>query len=640
MKKLTLIVAVGCVGAFATSMNYDILGRRGSKMNSPMVYRDIDYSKIKKNEQKVGSSLETHALAKSASGLLNGAVAMEGAYFSRGWSNHNDNNYYLQVYNPNPVYSQSAAYGKKLYDNGNGFIDKSNRFFKNISKSSASSFVRKNDLRSNTLNNGYDVSTYTFSFANPTRVSPYGDGQQLHYSNFAPIRRNASYSSRLSIESWYGEQNSSDYGWTVNYSPISEWMPEWSKVGIYMPSYATPIKMAENDNVVEYVQTPSSGYNFVPGHEMDVSKAYKVIKNSSKNSNIYIGSSTYYEDHDVYMGLRIRKAKYGPATKGLYYTSTAQSLDNFIYDSRTVEIVAAGNAPANNKNFVTDAHAANAITVGAVDQYTKKVTAYTPTNNPRYCKKGLSKCNNQSPVADYLTGSTKPEIYNYSHFYFDEGGYSTDKGRTYTSSSGASSAQYPYYDGTEAAAAYTAGMVSDVLATNAFYRRHPEVVKALLLTSSNTSKVPTYYSLLPGRGNPNYACMHDSRFWVGDVNKLTKIYSGSNRREIRFVVNLSDFTSRYVRAAISWLSSGDDIVKLAKIPQDFDLYIYEGNDVNAIDTRNYSSAAAVSADGTDAFEKVEFSAHSDYIVVRIVLYDDDEDADNYGQMVLGFDLAA
>ncbi|SHK22666.1 hypothetical protein [Fibrobacter sp. UWB12] len=639
MKKLTLIMAVGCVGAFAASMNYDVLGRRGSKMNSPMVYRDIDYSKIKKNEQKVGSSLENHALAKRASGLLKNAKAMEGAYFSRGWSNHNDDYYYLQVYNPNPVYSAAVAYGKKLYDGEKGFIDKSNRYFKNISRSSATSFVRKTDMNSNTVNNGYDVSKYNFNFSNPKRVSPYGDGEQLYYSNFAPIRRNATHSSRLSIESWYGDQNSLDYGWVIDYQPYSEWLPEWSKVGIYMPSYATPIKMAHND-YIEYVQTPSSSYNFVPGHEMDVSKAYKIIKNSSKNSNVYIGSSEYYEDDNVYMGLRIRKGKQGGTSKGLYYTNTARNLDNFIYDNRTVEIVAAGNASANNKNFVYEAHAANAITVGAINQSTKKITAYTPTNTPRYCKKGIGKCNAQSTYPDYVNGSAKPEIYNYSHFYFDEGERKTDIGRKYTSASGATSAQDPYYDGTEAAAAYTAGMVSDLLATNAFYRRHPEVVKSVLLTSASASNAPTYFSLLPGRGNPNYGCMHDSRFWIGDVNKLMKNYSGSNKKEIRFVVNLSDFTTRYVRAAISWLSSGDDIAKLGKIPQDFDLYIYEGNDVNNIDTRNNSSAADFSADGSNAFEKVAFTAHSDYIVVRIVLYEDDDEAENYGQMILGFDLAA
>ena len=49
MKKiLPLIISLCCVGANATSANYDLLGRKGSKMNSPMVYKNFDYSKVKK----------------------------------------------------------------------------------------------------------------------------------------------------------------------------------------------------------------------------------------------------------------------------------------------------------------------------------------------------------------------------------------------------------------------------------------------------------------------------------------------------------------------------------------------------------------------------------------------------------------
>ena len=44
-KKAASIVALGCICASAaTSVNYDLLGRRGSQMNSPMVYKNIDYS--------------------------------------------------------------------------------------------------------------------------------------------------------------------------------------------------------------------------------------------------------------------------------------------------------------------------------------------------------------------------------------------------------------------------------------------------------------------------------------------------------------------------------------------------------------------------------------------------------------------
>lgn len=56
--KLLIVLTLGCAVANATTANYDLLGRKGSKMNSPMVYKDVDYSKIKKNnQQKISTSL-------------------------------------------------------------------------------------------------------------------------------------------------------------------------------------------------------------------------------------------------------------------------------------------------------------------------------------------------------------------------------------------------------------------------------------------------------------------------------------------------------------------------------------------------------------------------------------------------------
>ena len=34
-KEIALLVAAGCIGAGAATVNYDLLGRKGSKMNSP-----------------------------------------------------------------------------------------------------------------------------------------------------------------------------------------------------------------------------------------------------------------------------------------------------------------------------------------------------------------------------------------------------------------------------------------------------------------------------------------------------------------------------------------------------------------------------------------------------------------------------
>ena len=80
---ISIALALGCVSSIAATNNYDLLGRKGSKMNSPMVYKNVDYSKVKKNEkQKVGSSLETRSLQKTGVGLKNNVVAIEGTYNS------------------------------------------------------------------------------------------------------------------------------------------------------------------------------------------------------------------------------------------------------------------------------------------------------------------------------------------------------------------------------------------------------------------------------------------------------------------------------------------------------------------------------------------------------------------------------
>ena len=78
-KIIPIALTLGCIGAGAAASNYDLLGRKGSQMNSPMVYRNVDYSKVKKDEQqKVGPSLEAHSLQKL--GMPNSIKAIEGAF--------------------------------------------------------------------------------------------------------------------------------------------------------------------------------------------------------------------------------------------------------------------------------------------------------------------------------------------------------------------------------------------------------------------------------------------------------------------------------------------------------------------------------------------------------------------------------
>ena len=85
-KIIPIALTLGCIGAGAATSNYDLLGRKGSQMNSPMVYRNVDYSKVKKDEQhQVGPSLESRTLAKRASGIKSNAKAIVGKFSPKGY---------------------------------------------------------------------------------------------------------------------------------------------------------------------------------------------------------------------------------------------------------------------------------------------------------------------------------------------------------------------------------------------------------------------------------------------------------------------------------------------------------------------------------------------------------------------------
>jgi len=652
-KQVALMVAFGCIGASAASINYDLLGRKGSKMNSPMVYKNVDYSKMKKEKMQMAPISENQVLAKKASGLKNGAYALKGRFFNRGWTNCENTTNYRCFYN---ITSHSTTYPDLPLDKGSlfyisspnnyaAYIEESNEFFKYIptpDNYNAPNLYTENEF--SRVGSEYHFSSDdSFNFNNPVQTSPYGDGQQIEYTSFKNVRDNYSTSDRQNITVWYGLQNSANYGqatipggqyeWAVN------WVKDWSRVGIYMPLDAKPVKMAKNDEV-KYTEVAPLNYWQTPVYETEASKVFKILKNSSKNSDIYIGTAEYptysnnIQKDNIYIGLRTKKSY----TSSKFYSNEARALDNYIYTNRTVEIVAAGEASTGYFNSV--AQAANAITVGAVDPTSGNIAAYTPNKTPKYCLAGFEQCTESS--SNYRTGTAKPEINNYSHFYFNEGGNKSDKARKYTTSWNASFTLNPYYDGTGVSAAYTAGMVSDLLATNAFYRRHPEVVKAVLLTSASVKNVPTYPTLLPPRSdtdiNHGYPYMHDSRFWVGDINTLKTHINKNGKKEIRFIVDITKFSSKNFTAAISWLSSGDDIANLGKIPQDFDLFVYEGNNIDGINVDSYADVKAYSQSGTNAFEKISFSTNFPYVVFRILLYGEDANSENKDQVVLGFDL--
>ena len=276
----------------------------------------------------------------------------------------------------------------------------------------------------------------------------------------------------------------------------------------------------------------------------------------------------------------------------------------------------------NNCHISKQGHAANAITVGAMDPLNGSPTSYS-SNVSYFCKSGHETCTPSYAYRYYK----KPEIYNYSHFYMN------DRKLTYQNTN-YDIVFNPYYDGTQMAAAYTAGMVADLMASNAFYRWHPEVVKALLLTSSVVSgkNVPTYRTMMPRIGSSD-GVVHESRYWIGDINKLM----GSSKK-VGFGIKKPSGATMFT-AAITWLNRGSDIGVHMRYshPQHFRLLALPSRTGN-FDYEFHNPLKATESDQN--FQLLSGELFQEYEYFEIEFMDEDTSSDDYkGQIVLGFDVA-
>lgn len=610
-KEYLVLLAAGCVAANAANVNYDLLGRKGSKMNSPMVYKNVDYSKMKKTEQsKTVSSLESASLAKT--GMPDGTKAIEGFYDSR----YGTTPYYFKKYT-----TSGTQYGQ-LYNFGN-YLTKQN-----------SSFITVNYLYSTNPNIPYNSVAPTYTYGNGSNVNT---NQYTFNSNLA-IQSQSPYPFYSIFDNIYVNWLGAGF--------VQDW-DEWgaSDVGVYMGADNLPIKKIANYNTeVKFVDYSNGNFTANPGHEMRESRSYSILRDASKHSVVYVGngnlSSPASKSPQIYVGLRNNKAA---ASGESDYAQEAIDLDNFIYNNRTLEVVPAGNHGTGNHYLTSLGHAANAVTVGAVE-------LKGPAENVKIYVVDSSSTEN------HYRGSHKPEVYNFSRFTRN------DKAIRYTQRNNNKKYDFqPNYSGTEYAAAYTAAMVSDLLSLNPFYRWHPEVVKAMLLTSGGQPIYSGLPDIPPMTNVPSYQFMafnnfnessrqytYHSRFWNGSIDKLrtySTTYTG-DKSEIWFIMPVNGLgdNNHDLKAAISWLSYGDDIAaNNNKIPQDFDLYVYGTNDENmgVSQINNPGDLLGKSADAFNSYETVTFRHKNyQYLKFRIRLHSDDSAAIRKGEVVLGFNLAA
>lgn len=632
MKKIIPIaLSIGCIGVGAATNNFDLLGRKGSTMNSPMVYKNVDYAKVKKDEQqKVSPSIETHSLRKM--GMPDDIKAIEGAYRSL------QGNFYFRKINSS---GNPSCGGSTCLSNWSNYKTKSNESFIVINETqSTPSLETANWSHFGYLVN-HDTPNYSYNYQPSPYPTPSPSNPNIDYQEYPFVKTLLS-----------------------RYNLVNDWYDyRASKVGVFIGTDGLPAKISTAKDVKFKRANNKDTFRDVPDYEVRESRAYSLIKDASTHTSngseknhtvVYVGRTSpttpASKSPQIYMGLRNDKMGYSPS-----YNVYAKNLDNFIYQNRTLEFVPAGNdaqRTANNTYISSYAHSANAIAVGAVNAF----DANNPTVTPYTSRK------------THANGSSKPEIYNFSDFVKLD---NTEHRRDYRYENKDYTYQ-PYYDGTEAAAAYTAGMVANFLAVNPFYRWHPEVVKAFLLsadgryitgntTSLVTNTLLSYEYLVFDYADPavyNY----DSRYWNGDINKL-KTRTVDGKPEIWFVMENVGNVYRGTRAAITWLSSGDDIANnKGKVPQDFDLFIYGSSKTDYeclvapdVDLNNPPAChghtgyfsfdepgilLGRSISSVDSYEKTAFGSNHKYLVVKIQLWGDNSSDANKGQIALGFNAAA
>ena len=603
-KEYLVLLAAGCVAANAANVNYDLLGRKGSKMNSPMVYKNVDYSKMKKTEQnKTVSSLESASLAKT--GMPDGTKAIEGFYDSR--------------------FTAAPYYFKKYPASGNPTGGQYN--WANYKAASNAAFIQIKEQYSTNPNKPNNGANPSYAFVPNTYID---NNTYSWYSYIA--QPDPAFYDFDSFENLYGNWLQANF--------VPSWFSDKAgDVGVFLAADNLPVALGNRNALVyQYVDQSAGNFTANPGHEVRDSRSYGILRDASKHSVVYVGydelgqANPANQNPQVYIGLRNNHVTKVTEEYGVH----AKNLDNFIYTYRTAEFVPSGNYGLDKKDpkyLNAYAQSANAISVGSVE-----------------LSAGGNIVPNSTSTQNYYKGSAKPEVYNYSHFTRDN----YDYGRGYVQKDNNKGFTFPpHYDGTEYAAAFTAAMVSDLLSVNPFYRWHPEVVKALLLTSDGyqiaaglpddavMNNVPSYkFLVFDDVGQKNYA--YHSRFWNGNIDKLKfPVSKVSGKKEIWFTMPTLGQSNGYLKAAIAWLNKGDDIASYGQVPQDFDLEVYgTHSEPNPINVNAPGHSLASSASLYNSFEKIEFSsAGYEYLTFCIRLYSDHTPAVRNGEVILGFNLA-
>lgn len=276
------------------------------------------------------------------------------------------------------------------------------------------------------------------------------------------------------------------------------------------------------------------------------------------------------------------------------YSSYDQTFDNYIYNNRLISFVASGNITADDTTTLVGSPglALNTIAVGAINPSNNNYASYSKWRNSN-------------------AGNQKPEMANYSEFYFPNISLSFWDGN---------------FAGTSASTPYTAAIFADLLSQHGFLKRHPELVKALIVSGEktaipNASSYDTDNNSIASKGILKYSSLawnHRFRYWNGSNSCC---FDSNNK--ITFSENGISSGTHY-RIAIAWLTSGDYAVQHHSVSQDIDIRV-----------RQNGSLLASSTSAKNPFEVVDFTTTSDAdLTIEIHRYANSGD-DN---VILGYSL--
>jgi len=336
-------------------------------------------------------------------------------------------------------------------------------------------------------------------------------------------------------------------------------------IGVYFTETGCPHLANVNTNY--YIQGNTCAHG-VKKHPTGVTR---ILQATAPQAKIYgYDQNNYPDPNSVNPKIEIGSHSWGICYDD-EYCSEDMNMDNYIYNNRIINFVAAGNKNSTIPQYwvTSPGKALNAITVGAVTPYNNLYASYSMWKNSEI-------------------GNQKPELANYTDFYFPNDYIFTDNdGNTYTG----------YFAGTSASTPYSAGIAANLLQQYPFFKGHPELFKALLIsgekiTIGNASTFDMDNDSYVVRGVPVYSSLawnHRFRLWNGNNSCCF-----DSQNKITFTE--SDIAAnKHYRIAIAWLTPGSYIYVNKNISQDIELYVYQNG-----------SLIASSLSSKNPFEVVDF----------------------------------